>query len=76
MPRRTASDKLLGDKAFNTAKNLEYDRYQWGLASVVWNILIKSLLLCMQFATCTGKGINSEKKQIDKELHKPSIRKF
>ena len=30
----------------------------------------------MQFATCTGKGINSEKKQIDKELHKPSIRKF
>ena len=30
----------------------------------------------MQFATCTGKGINSEKQQLDKELHKPSIRKF
>ena len=32
---RTASDKLLRDKAFNVAKNPEYDEYQRGLASMV-----------------------------------------
>ena len=32
---RTASDKLLRDKAFNVAKNPEYDGYQRGLASMV-----------------------------------------
>ena len=30
--RRTASDKLLLDKAFNIAKNPKYDEYQCGLA--------------------------------------------
>ena len=28
LTRRTASDKILRDKAFNIAKNLKYDRYQ------------------------------------------------
>ena len=28
LTRRTASDKILGDKAFNIAKNLKYDGYQ------------------------------------------------
>ena len=31
--RRTAPDKILRDKAFNTAKNPKYDGYQRGLAS-------------------------------------------
>ena len=31
--RRTASDKVLRDKAFNIAKNPKYDGYQRGLAS-------------------------------------------
>ena len=30
--RRTASDKILSDKAFNIAKNVKYDGYQRGLA--------------------------------------------
>ena len=30
--RRTATDKLLRDKAFNIAKNSKYDGYQRGLA--------------------------------------------
>ena len=34
--RRTTTDKILGDKAFNIAKNPEYDGYQCGLASVVY----------------------------------------
>ena len=33
--RRTASDKILRDKAFDIAKNPKYDGYQRGLASMV-----------------------------------------
>ena len=32
LTRRTASDKILRDKAFDIAKNLKYDGYQRGLA--------------------------------------------
>ena len=39
---RTASDKILRDKAFNIAKNLKYDGYQRGLTSIVYEFLIKS----------------------------------
>ena len=35
LPRRTASDKVLHDKAFNVAKNLKYHGYQSGLASML-----------------------------------------
>ena len=41
---RTASDKILRDKAFNIAKNPKYDGYQHGLASMVY-FLIKKLLV-------------------------------
>ena len=33
--RRTVSDKVLRDKAFNIAKNLEYDEYKRGIALIV-----------------------------------------
>ena len=33
MDRRTKSDKILRDKPFPMASNLEYDGYQGGLAS-------------------------------------------
>ena len=33
LTRRTASDEILRDKAFNIAKNQQYDDYQRGLAS-------------------------------------------
>ena len=35
-------EKVLRDKAFNIAKNPKYDEYQRGLASMVYNFLIKS----------------------------------
>ena len=35
LARRKASDKVLRDKAFNIVKNLKYDRYQRGHASMV-----------------------------------------
>ena len=43
LPRRTASDKLLGDKAFNIAKYSKYDGYQGGPASLINNFSLKSL---------------------------------
>ena len=44
--RNTASDKILREKAFNTAKNPKYDEYQCGLASMVYNFfLMKNLLV-------------------------------
>ena len=35
-PRRTSSDKVLRDKAFNIAKILRYDEHQRGLASMIY----------------------------------------
>ena len=34
--KKTASDKVLREKAFNIAKNAKYDGYQRGLASMVY----------------------------------------
>ena len=36
LTRRTVSDKILRDKAFNIPKNPKYDGYQHGLASMVF----------------------------------------
>ena len=41
LTRRTASDKILRDKAFHIAKNPKYDGYQRGLASMVYKFLDK-----------------------------------
>ena len=41
LARRTASDKVLRDKAFNIAKNPKYDGYQRGLASMVYKFFDK-----------------------------------
>ena len=35
LPRRTVSDKVLRDKAFNIAKNAKYDDDQGELASMI-----------------------------------------
>ena len=71
LKRRTFSDEVLRDKAFNTTKNPKYDEYQRGLVSMVYNFFDKK---------STGSGIaNNEIKQnlkLAKELHKPIIRNF
>ena len=70
LARRTASDKVLRDKAFNIAKNLKYDGYQRGLASMVYTFFDKK---------SKGSGVNTEVKHIEqlaKELHKLIIRNF
>ena len=40
LPRRTASDKVLQDKAFNLAEDPKCDGYQKGLASMVCKFLL------------------------------------
>ena len=37
--RRTFLDKVLRDKAFNITKDLKYDGYQRGVASMVYNFI-------------------------------------
>ena len=39
--RKTASDKILRDKAFDVVKNLKHDTYQRGFASIVYNLFYK-----------------------------------
>ena len=67
--KRTQSDKVLTDKAFNIAKNPKYDGYQTGLASMVYKFFDKK--------SAEGSGIsNTENSELVNELHKPIIRKF
>ena len=67
--KRTQSDKVLRDKAFNIAKNPKYNGYQRGLASMVYNFFDKK--------SAKGSGIsNKENSKLGNELHKPIIRKF
>ena len=40
LTRRTGSDKILRDKAFNIARNPKYNGYQCGLASMVYTDLL------------------------------------
>ena len=84
--RRTASDKILRDKAFNIAKNPKYDRYQRGLAFMVYKFFDKKSA-SLKYISASGSGIvnnnnnnnnNNKIKQnllLSEELHKPIIRK-
>ena len=70
LAERIPSDKMLCDKAFNIAKNPKYDRYQRGLASMVYKFFDKKT---------SGSGIKNENisnKELAEDLHKPIIRKF
>ena len=68
LAKRTASDIVLRNKAFNIAKNTKYDGYQRGLASVVHKFFDKK---------SAGSGVAMlQDQQLAEELHKPLIRKF
>ena len=65
---RTKADKFLKDKAYNIASNPEYDGYQRGLASMVYNFFDKKSM---------GSGFVKDSSLIlADELHKPVIKKF
>ena len=66
--KRTQSDKVLKDKASKIASDPNYDGYQRGLTSMVYNFFDKK---------SKGRGIvNEPNYQLANELHKPIIRKF
>ena len=71
LKRRTFSDKVLRDKAFNVAKNPKYDGYQRGIASMVYKVFDKK---------SKGSGVANNRikqnLQLAKELHKPIIINF
>ena len=71
LERRTTSDKVLRDKAFNIAKNPKYDGYQRGLASMVYKVFDKK----SRENGVTNNEIK-QKLQLAEELHKPIIRNF
>ena len=66
LERRTQSDKVLKDKAFEIANNPKYDGYQRGLASMVYTFFYKK---------SKGTGIK-ENQQVANELHQPIIQKL
>ena len=63
--RRMISDKILHDKAFSITKNLKYDRYLHGVASMVYRFFDKK----------TSSGVieneNMSNKKLAEEIHKP-----
>ena len=68
--RKTASYKILRDRAFNIAKNPKYDGYQRGLASMVYKCFEKK---------STGSGVNmhtNNKHPLAEELHKQYLENF
>ena len=63
-PRRTASDKVLRDKAFDIAKNPKYDGCKQRLALMAYKCFDKMF---------SGSGVKSEvmpNQQLAEELHK------
>ena len=69
LAKRTASDKVLRDKAFNIAKILNIIDIKEGL--LLWFTFFNK--------KSSGRGVNIEAKpneQLAEELHKPIIRKF
>ena len=54
LARRTASDRVLRDKAFDIAKNPKYDKYQRGMTSIDYKFFDKK---------SSGSGANNEIKE-------------
>ena len=79
LARRTASDKVLRDKAFNIAKNPKYDGYQRGLASMVYKFFDKKSTGSGRPSSSASLIVNNDTKQnlqLAEELHKPITKKF
>ena len=73
LKRRTASDNVLRDKAFNIPKNPKYDEHQRVWASMVYKFFDKKTK--GSGLTLANKSI-PQNEQLAEELHKPIIRKF
>ena len=65
LAKRTISDKILKDRAYEIARNSNYDGYQRALGNMVYKFFDKK--------TGSEIGVNE---QLAEELHKPAITKF
>ena len=65
LAKRTISDNILKDRAYEIARNRENDEYQRALASMVYKFFDKK--------TGLGKSVNEHLAEI---LHKPVTKKF
>ena len=65
LAKRTISDKILKDRAYESAIKPKYDGYQRGLASMVYKFFDKKI----------GSGMNVNE-VLAQELHKPMNKKF
>ena len=76
LSRRTASDKVLSDKAFNIAKTLKYSEYQRGLASMVYKFFDKKSASLADISAEGSGVVMLQNQQLANELHKPIINPF
>ena len=60
LARRTTSDKVLRDKAFNIAKNSKHEGYQNGFASMVYKFFDKK-------SACVGVNTHANKSAFNNE---------
>ena len=65
LAKRTISDKVLKERAYEIAKNPKHDGYRRALAMMVYKFFNKK--------TESGVSVNEE---VDEELHKPVIKKL
>ena len=72
LARRTASDKIVRDKAFNIAKNPKYDGYQIGLTSMVYKVFDKK----SSGSGVADNNVIKQNIQLANELHKPMVKKI
>ena len=70
LPRITASDKVLRDKAFNISRNPKHDGYQQELASMLYKFFDKNI------SDGAIKGTIISNQKLAEKLHKAIIRKL
>ena len=76
LARRKASDKTLRDKAFNIAKTPKYDRYQRGLASMVYKFFDKKpqvVVLIIKLNKIINNWLKNYTNQLLEKLKKKSL---
>ena len=79
LAKRAASDKVSRDRAFNIAKNLKYNGYQRGLASMVYKFFDKKSTGSGRPSSSASLIVNNDTKQnlqLAEELHKPIIKEI
>ena len=74
LTERTVANKILKNKAFDIAKDLKYDGYQRGLASMVYKCFDKKS--SGSVAKHVKTKLTPQNQQLAEELHKPIIRNF